>query len=148
MSNEMFRMLELVTNGYYCSQILLTLGLDNRGQHNPDLIRTMAGLAHGAGFGQGTCGALTGGACLLAYYAGKGADEEEENESFMIMRNRLAEWFIDSVGEQYGGIDCETIVGDGEDKQLRCGQIVGNVYACVMALLEEYGIDPKGGAGD
>ncbi|ABA87485.1 redox-active protein, C_GCAxxG_C_C family, putative [Syntrophotalea carbinolica DSM 2380] len=148
MSNEMFRMLELVTNGYYCSQILLTLGLDNRGQHNPDLIRTMAGLAHGAGFGQGTCGALTGGACLLAYYAGKGADEEEENESFMIMRNRLAEWFIDSVGEQYGGIDCETIVGDGEDKQLRCGQIVGNVYACVMALLEEYGIDPKGGAGE
>jgi hypothetical protein len=27
--------------------------------------------------------------------------------------------------------------------QLRCGQIVGSVYARVMALLEENGIDTK-----
>lgn len=145
MNNAMFRMLELATKGYYCSQILLTLGLENRGQSDPDLVRTMAGLAHGAGFGKGTCGALTGGACLLAYYAGKGSDEEQENENFMMMRSQLAEWFTESVGEQYGGIDCETIVGDGEDMQIRCGQIVGGVYAKVMALLEEYGIDPTGG---
>ena len=144
MSNEMSRMLELATKGYFCSQILLALGLQNRGQSNPDLIRTMAGLAHGAGFGAGTCGALTGGTCLLAYYAGKGSDEEVEHEDFMSMRSQLAEWFSESVGEQYGGIDCETIVGDGEDMQLRCGQIVGGVYARVMALLEEHGIDTKG----
>jgi hypothetical protein len=145
MSNVMFRMLELATKGYYCSQVLLTIGLENCGQTNPELVRTMAGLAHGAGCCEGTCGALTGGACLLAYYAGKGSDEEQENENFMVMRSQLAEWFCESVGEQYGGIDCETIVGDGEDMQLRCGQIVGSVYAKVMVLLEEYGIDPKGG---
>jgi hypothetical protein len=145
MSNELTRMLELVTNGYYCSQILLTLGLENRGLHNPDLVRTMAGLAHGAGFGEGTCGALTGGACLLALYAGKGCDEEQEHENFMTMRSQLADWFKDTVGEQYDGIDCETIVGDGEDKQVRCGQIVAAVYSRVMALLEEHGIDPTEG---
>lgn len=148
MSNEMFRMMELAEKGYYCSQILLSLGLENRGQDNPDLVRTMAGLAHGAGFGEGTCGALTGGCCLLAYYVGKGADAEEEHEGFMVMRSRLAEWFSESVGEEYGGIDCETIVGDGEDMQLRCGRIVGSVYVQVMALLEEYGIDPKGGISE
>jgi hypothetical protein len=142
MSNEMSRMLELVTNGYYCSQILLTLGLENRGKHNPDLVRAMAGLAHGAGFGEGTCGALTGGACLLALYAGKGRDEEQEHEAFMTMRSQLADWFKEAVGGQYDGIDCETIVGDGEDKEIRCGQIVAAVYSRVIALLDEHGIDP------
>jgi hypothetical protein len=140
----MSRLLELATKGYYCSQVLLALGLENRGQTNPELVRSMAGLAHGAGFGEGTCGALTGGSCLLAYYAGKGSDEERENENFMVMRSQLADWFCESVGEQYGGIDCETIVGDGDDRQLRCGQIVGSVYVKVMGLLEEYSIDPKG----
>jgi len=145
-NEEMFRMLELATKGYYCSQILLSLGLENCGCSNPDLIRTMSGLAHGAGFGEGTCGALTGGACLLGFYAGKGSDDEQEHEAFMTMRCRLAEWFSETVGARYGGIDCETIVGDGEDMQMRCGQIVGGVYTRVMALLEEYGIDPMEGS--
>jgi hypothetical protein len=135
MTDELFRMMELAQKGYYCSQILLALGLDNCQRTNPDLIRTMAGLAHGAGFGGGTCGALTGGCCLLAFYAAKGTDDEEEHVLFMTMRQQLAEWFTDTVGEQYGGIDCETIVGDGTDQQLRCGQIVGAVYAKVKDIL-------------
>lgn len=141
MSNELFRMMELVQKGYYCSQILLNLGLDNCGRNNPDLIRTMAGLAHGAGFGEGTCGALTGGTCLLAFYAAKGLDQEEEHADFMTMRQRLAEWFYDTVGEQYGGIDCTTILDDDPDPKLRCGQIVAGVYAEVKRLLEEHGFD-------
>jgi hypothetical protein len=139
-SNELFRMMELAQKGYYCSQILLALGLDNCGRTNPDLIRTMAGLAHGAGFGAGTCGALTGGTCLLAFYAAKGTDDEEEHIAFMAMRMRLAEWFTETIGEQYGGIDCETILGDDSDPQLRCGQIVGAIYAKVKELLSEHDI--------
>jgi hypothetical protein len=141
MSKELFRMMELVQKGYYCSQILLNLGLDNCGRKNPDLIRTMAGLAHGAGFGEGTCGALTGGACLLAFYAGKGLDEEEEHIDFMTMRQRLGDWFSDTVGQQYGGIDCSAILDDDPNPQVRCGQIVANVYNEVKRLLEEHGID-------
>jgi hypothetical protein len=141
MHESTMRMLELATKGYYCSQILLHLGLDSCGRANPDLIRTMAGLAHGAGFGAGTCGALTGGCCLLAFYAGKGTDQEEEHELFMTMRQQLAEWFNETVGEQYGGIDCATIVGDGDNQQMRCGQIVGSVYAKVQEILTERGFD-------
>lgn len=137
-------MFELAQKGYYCSQILLALGLENCGRTNPDLIRTMAGLAHGAGFGSGTCGALTGGMCLLALYAGHGTDEEEEHIAFMGMRMQLAEWFNEFYGEQYGGVDCEAIVGDDPDPQLRCGQIVGAVYLKVKELLAENGIELSG----
>lgn len=144
MSNELFRMMDLVQKGYYCSQILLNLGLDNCGRSNPDLIRTMAGLAHGAGFGKGTCGALTGGTCLLAFYAGKGCDQEQEHVDFMTMRQRLADWFYETVGEEYGGIDCSTILADDPDQKLRCGQIVAGVYNEVKRLLEEHGFDLAG----
>ncbi|MDD4457442.1 MAG: C-GCAxxG-C-C family protein [Syntrophotalea acetylenica] len=141
MLENTMRMFELAEKGYYCSQILLSLALDSCGRTNPDLIRTMAGLAHGAGFGAGTCGALTGGCCLLAFYSAKGSDTEEETELFMGMRQQLTEWFIESVGEQYGGVDCETIVGDGADKQIRCGQIVGAVYAKARDILTRNGFD-------
>lgn len=139
MRNELLLMMNLAEKGYYCSQILLALALDNCKRSNPDLLRTMAGLAHGAGFGAGTCGALTGGCCLLAFYAAKGSDQEEEHELFMTMRRELAEWFSDTVGEDYGGIDCESIVGDDPDPRLRCGQIVGSVYAKAKDILHRNG---------
>ncbi|MEZ4600854.1 MAG: C-GCAxxG-C-C family protein [Syntrophotaleaceae bacterium] len=135
--NELSCMLELAQKGYYCSQILLALGLENCGRTNPDLIRTMAGLAHGAGFGDGTCGALTGGMCLLAFYSAQGSDDEEEHVAFMGMRMQLADWFKEFYGEQYGGIDCASIVGDDPDPKLRCGQIVGAVYLKVKEILAE-----------
>ena len=50
------RIAELGSQGMYCSQILLTLGLDLRGEDNPELVKSMAGLAGGLGFTGGTCG--------------------------------------------------------------------------------------------
>ena len=64
--DEMLKMLELSGQGFHCSQILLFLGLEAQGKSNPDLIRAMSGLAGGVGFCGDTCGALTGGACLIA----------------------------------------------------------------------------------
>jgi hypothetical protein len=49
MNDEAFRMIELAGQGFYCSQILLILGLEAQGKENPDLIRTMNALAGGAG---------------------------------------------------------------------------------------------------
>lgn len=133
--DDLLLMIDLSFKGYSCAQILLALGLHYCGRENPDLIRAMAGLSHGAGFGQGTCGALTGGCCLLAFYAAKGSDEEEAHEEYLSMRQELVEWFCDTVGSQYGGTDCETIVGDGDNQQLRCGQIVASVFSKVRELL-------------
>ena len=144
MDDNLIRMLRLAAGGYACSQIIVQLGLDARGEENPALVRAMAGLAYGCGGGRASCGALTGGCCLLALYAGKGSDTEAESDRLMLMLSELSEWFEAQVGGQYGGIICETITGeDGPAAaRQRCGAIVGDTFNKVMEILTDNGFDP------
>ena len=50
MGDEVFRMFELHSQGYTCSQILVTLGLEAQGKINPDLVKAVHGLGGGIGF--------------------------------------------------------------------------------------------------
>jgi hypothetical protein len=63
MDDTMIRMMRLAQKGFTCSQILLLLALEARGEQNPALVRAAAGLAYGCGTGKGSCGVLTGGSC-------------------------------------------------------------------------------------
>ena len=135
------RMMELSYHGYYCSQILMLMALETQGKSDPDLIRAMGGLAHGSGFAGGICGTLTGAACLLGLYAGKGADDEYEDERLKYMLRELGEWFEQTVGNRYGGVSCEVIVGDRTEMRQRCGAIVAETYAKCMALLDAGGYE-------
>lgn len=145
MSEQMFRMFELAQQGLACSQILLQLGLEEQGKKNVELIRAMGGLAGGMGFTGETCGALTGGACLLGLYAGKGSDMEQPHEKLDLMILELVEWFKEKIASEYGGINCNNILG--EDLQykivaMKCGNIVSDTYSKVREILLNYGIDP------
>ena len=144
MDDTMLRMMQLAAKGYYCSQIIVQLALDARGEENPALVRAMAGPAFGCGGGHASCGALTGGCCLLAMYGAKGSDAETESERLMLMLNLLSEWFEQQVGSRYGGIVCETITGeDGPAAaRQRCGSIVADTYAKAMEILVAHGFDP------
>lgn len=145
MSEAMFRMFELAQQGFSCSQILLQLGLEAQGKSDPDLIRAMAGLAGGMGFSGETCGALTGGACLLGLYAGKGTAEEQPREKFDLMVSELVDWFKDKHTSEYGGYNCSDILGDELQYKLvsmKCGNIVSEVYEKVKELLLAHGIEP------
>ncbi len=139
--------MELSYNGYYCSQILLMLGLECQGKSNPDLVRAMGGLANGCGFAGGPCGALTGGACLLTLYAGKGSDDECQDENLVHMLLDLGAWFTRTYGSRYGDTSCETIVGDRSEMRQRCGAIVAETYAKVIELLIAGGYDIAAGKG-
>jgi hypothetical protein len=137
MDDLMIRILQMAHKGYSCSQILILLALEARGEENPALVRAAAGLAYGCGLGKGSCGVLTGGSCVLALFAGKGSDEEQESDKFMLMLQELSDWFSEHVGRQYGGIECQAIVGDegrGAARQ-RCGAILVETYAKVMDIL-------------
>ena len=46
---ELERMRELKQQGFFCSQILLILGMELQGKENPDLLRAMNALAGGMG---------------------------------------------------------------------------------------------------
>jgi hypothetical protein len=143
MDETMIRMMRLAQKGYTCSQILILLALEARGEQNPALVRAAAGLAYGCGTGKGSCGVLTGGSCVIALFAGKGSDEEQESEKFMLMLQELSDWFSERVGAQYGGIDCQAIVGDEGPAaaRQRCGAILGETYGKVMEILIANGFE-------
>ena len=144
MDDTQIRMMQLAAQGYYCSQIMLQLALEARGEDNPALVRAMAGPAYGCGSGRATCGALTGGCCLLALYAAKGSDTESESDRLFLMLNELADWFDQQVGARYGGSACETITGeDGPAAaRQRCGGIVAETFAKTMEILLANDFDP------
>lgn len=142
MMDDLIRMLDLAGQGFHCSQILLFMGLDAQGKSNPDLIRAMAGLAGGVGFCGDICGALTGGACLLALYAGRGTPDEEEDPRLNILINELVEWFTVEFSECYGGIHCREILADDPRNQTsRCPELVTRTYEKVKSLLIENDFD-------
>jgi len=141
MDQTLMRMMELEYNGFYCSQILMIMVLDAQGKSNPDLISTLGGLAHGSGFSGGYCGTLTGAACLLAMYAGKGKDDESEDDRLKYMIKDLEGWFENTFGSRYGGVTCAAIVGDQTEIRQRCGEVVAETYKKVQEILTASGYE-------
>lgn len=143
--DDMDRIRGLKQQGFFCSQILLLLGLELQGKENPDLIRAMHGLAGGLGFAGETCGALTGGACLLGLYAGKGRPEDDDDPRLNFMIEDLVKWFKAEYGQQFGSIRCEEILGENARYMaVRCPAMVVGVFQKVKELLVENGFDLAG----
>ena len=141
------RIVELSLDGYLCSQILMILALEAQGREDPDLVRAMTGLALGGGRGQGTCGSLAGGACVISLHSGKGGDDEEPAERLWSMLGELWRWFDETAGSVYGGVTCNEIMADGAPRTQRCATIVAQTYAKAMEILVENGFDPTEGRG-
>ena len=133
------QMIELAEKNYNCSQIMMILALQQEGKENPGLVRAMSGLGDGCGFFNETCGVMTGAASMLAWYAGKGADGEEESEKLLPMLQDLGDWFQQEIGAKYSGTRCRDIAGDlvgtPECKQI-CGGIIFQTYNKVNEILE------------
>jgi hypothetical protein len=121
----------LAGEGYCCSQILIKIGLDSRGDDNPELVDAVAGLCQGL-FSGLCCGTLTGAACLLSLY------DKEKAESHMIPA--LVEWFQATCAASYGGITCDDIVAaDAVKKMERCPKLVLETLEKCRELLAEFG---------
>jgi len=144
MDDTIFRMIELKAGGYCCSQILLILALEAQGKTNADLVRSMAGLCFGMNSGE-VCGAMSGGACLISLYAGKGADTEEPDDRYLLMAGELADWFGTAAAE-YGGTRCDDILDKWPDRSI-CSRIVADTYEKCIDILVSHGFDPASGKG-
>jgi hypothetical protein len=143
--DDLERMKELKDQGFYCSQILLIMGMELQGKSDPDLVRAIQGLAGGLGFTGELCGALSGGACLLGLYAGKGNPEEDENPRLNFMIEDLVAWFKATYGQKYGDIRCETIMLHEVNSRVPpCPAIVSATLHKVKELLVENGFDLAG----
>ena len=135
----------LANQGYCCSQIVMQLGLDIQGKENPGLIRALSALCHGFPENRGVCGALSGAGCLLAYYAGKGSPDCEENKRLPLMLSEIAQWFDNHCTQHSHGILCQEIVPDGKPDTVLCGSLLSACYGQAMTILVENGFDPLGG---
>ncbi|WP_088186600.1 DVU_1555 family C-GCAxxG-C-C protein [Desulfosporosinus sp. FKA] len=143
MPADAFRMFQLAAQGFCCSQIILILGLDDLGKENPDLIKAMHGLCGGIGRSGKTCGALTGGACLIGLSAGKGSPGESGHLKINAMLKELMNWFEDV----HGSIECEGILDqsldEGNEYPVRCGNIVAATFNKVQEIIAANSEDPE-----
>jgi C_GCAxxG_C_C family probable redox protein len=124
------------------------MGLHRQGKTNWDLIRSVEGLKGGLGYSGKLCGALSGGVCLLSLYAGRGPEEEEPNPELDPMILEIVEWFEETIGTQYGGIQCDQITSaclDNEELSLTCIPIVIKTYDKAEEILKSRGIDMSKG---
>ena len=141
-------LVEAVHEGYCCSQLLMQLMLNARGEENPALIRAMQGLCHGIGQSEGPCAFLPGGACVLALLAGKGAAGEEPSSMLTPMLNEYASWFYERTAA-YGGYACPKVADglgsvkneDGTRDPVACGDLLADCWEKICSIVENYGID-------
>ena len=127
MSQYLLDILPLAAKGYCCSQILALLSLSAQGSSNPGLVRALGGLCHGMGQCGLTCGVLTGGACVLSHYLGKGADDESPSDKADLAISEFVDWFTARTA-QYGGTTCADILGECYQEKpdmSRCGELIG-----------------------
>ena len=136
------RMMALAEGRYNCSQILMILSLEQAGRENPGLVRAMSGLGDGCGFFKETCGIMTGGVSILAFYGAKGADNEEESEKLLLMIEEYGDWFEREIGKQYGGTRCvditKELAGTPDVKQI-CGGLVFTAHKKLIEILNRNG---------
>lgn len=141
MSDDDFRIAELLLDGFTCSHILMRLALEAQGRDDPDLVRTMSGLSLGMGQGL-ACGALSAGCCVIGYYAGRGGDGESPHPELPAMLDDYAGWFVAKATHDYGGVDCAKIMGfDEAVKRERCPALIAASWRKLQETLADHGVD-------
>ena len=135
------RIMELSGYGYFCSQILGILMLEVTGEENPGLVKAMGGLNGGVGYSQGCCGCMTGGACVISYFTGKGQDIGYADQQHKPALADFTKWFEEEMTLDYGGIDCRDITRGNPAKRVEyCPQIIAASYEKCMEILTERGL--------
>jgi hypothetical protein len=144
MDDMIFQLMKLKTKGFCCAQMMLILALEAQGKTNADLVRSVGGLCFGINWSGEVCGALSGGACLISLYAGKGGDEETPDNRHMTMVGELVGWFTRVADDEYGGTRCSEILERFPDRSI-CGRIVADTYGKCMDILVSHGFNPTVG---
>jgi hypothetical protein len=124
------RVNELGLQGRCCTQIMVRLALEERGEENEQMAEAVGALCLGLFSGIG-CGALAGGALAMWLLAGSPVDGGLVTE--------LVDWFR----ERQGTTECDAILaGDPGARFTKCPAIVAETYAEARDLLDAHGLLP------
>lgn len=131
------RIMELLQNGFHCSQVMMQLSLDIRQMEEPFTIRALGALGGGM-FARRTCGTLTGGVAMISSYFPRTAGEPEPME-YREAAKKLVEWFE----EENGSIECKDIIEHDMEIILQvCPKIMEKTFLKCLEILEGCGVDP------
>lgn len=143
MNEYLIDIMRLVGQGYCCAQIPIIMVQEIHNCQNIGLARALSALCRGFPNTSGPCGALLGGACLLGYFAGKGAPGQEEHERLPLMLEEYATWFHSYCADHHGGSNCNQIVKGDQPEPETCCEIMAMSYAKALEILVENGINPE-----
>ena len=139
MDANTLKILQLSQQGYPCSQIMLLMGLEVKGEENPDLVRAVQGLAQGGFNEKMTCGALTGACCMISLFGGRAYPDEYPHLELKDMVTELVDWFENVYGKEFGGMICCDIRQNGNalEKKQRCGDIIAATCNKALEILAQ-----------
>jgi len=133
------RIQELRKPGIHCSQVMMIMCQDLRGEEEPAVISAMGGLGGGMYSGL-NCGTLTGAACILSAYCALGGLDETDKFDYTDMVAQLVEWFK----SEFGSVNCSELVGPNpSDRAAVCPGLMEKTFIKTVQILEENGIDPR-----
>jgi hypothetical protein len=139
LNERYFDVMLLSKRGYCCSQIMTVLILRDLERDDADLVRAMGGLCYGLAYSGEGCGVFSGGACLIALCAGKGADSESPRDTLPLMISELGEWYRQRTGASHGGSRCDDILLKSPDRRA-CMALILETYEKVLSILESQGL--------
>lgn len=127
---------KLLVQKFHCSQIMMQQALEALKLDEPNLVKSMTGLAGGLGGCGKNCGALTGGVCMLSLFAGRGTVDEEPAPDLEVMIAEFLAWFE----EAYGSVDCGDIIqGDKSNIPAVCPPLICAACRRALEILRDYG---------
>lgn len=138
MENLNSRVMELLQQGYHCSQVMMLLSMELRGIEDEFTIRTLGALGGGM-FCQRACGTLTGGVCALSSYIKRepGAPEPREYQ-------KLAKEYVAWFEAENGSLDCRDLVEFKRESIMNfCPGLMARSFAKVVEILQQNDIDPS-----
>jgi len=139
--DELEKIFDYYHSGYQCAQVLLLYALEAQGIENPDLIRAIGGLNSGISEYRSVCGCLSGGECLLSYFAGKGAEEEEMHAEYKEMAKELYDWFVEFNEDTVGSVICKDLLQNDFSQRARvCPILINYTLQKCLEILEKRGL--------
>jgi hypothetical protein len=137
MNDLRLKITSLSAQGFQCSQIMVMLGLDAKNGKNLTLLKAVEGLAFGCGEGSCTCGALTGGCCLMAILTDTLVSDDNCQSDSRKMTCEIVSWFWNKYGFKIGGIDCMAIMeaNVAEQGETRCWILIEDIYQQIIHIL-------------
>jgi hypothetical protein len=142
MDETSLQIMQLSSQGFCCSQIMMKLTLADMGEENVALVRAMAGLCEGSKSGD-ICGVASAGACIMALYAAKGSAEETVLDRYPLLLSEFMDWYKANAAS-WGGINCDDIIAyHGGVKPEVCGNMMVRARERILQILVENNIDPS-----